>query len=417
VNYGYNTRGRQTGVRRRSRATREFIVFSACLAFFLFYLAVERLRLARALRRVPLRIAVTGTRGKSGVTRLIAAGLRESGARVMAKTTGSKAALILPDGSEEGIERPGPPSIREQIRVVERAAAAGAGSLVIELMSVGRECLEAESRRIVRPGLLALTNVRLDHLEAMGRTKEDIARTLAASIPGAAKVFLPAEESHRVFGETASRLGARLVLLDELRAEAEGPAGGDFEPNLRLALAVLESLGVSRTTAVRGMAKAGPDFGSLRVWRASFGTPSRAAWCVSAFAANDPESSAAVLARLPVLLPAGWGPLVGLLALREDRGDRTLQWVRAAGEGFFNDFEHVAVLGGPARAAARMFRRALGPGIRRFSFVPDSRPAELMERLVRTAGPGPVLVGLGNICGPGEAVIRHWQDVGTPHGR
>jgi gamma-polyglutamate synthase len=359
---------------------------------------------------------VTGTRGKSGVTRLIAAGLRESGARVLAKTTGSKAALILPDGSEEEIERPGPPTIREQIRVLERAAAAGAGTLVIELMSIGREYLEAESRRIVRPGLLALTNVRLDHIEAMGRTKEDIARTLAASIPRAAKVFLPAEEFHRVFEGTSARLGARLILLDKPLVGAEGPATGDFEPNLRLALAVLGSLGVSRTTALQGLAKASPDFGSLRAWRASFGTPPRPAWCVSAFAANDPESSAAVLARLPAILPAGSGPLVALLALREDRGDRTLQWVRAAGEGFFKDFEHVAVLGGPARAAARRFRRTLGPDIRRFSFEPNPRLAELMERLVGTAGRDAVLVGLGNIAGAGEAVIRHWQDVGTPHG-
>ena len=36
------------------------------------------------------RVAVTGTRGKSGVTRLIASGLRASGAKVVAKTTGSR---------------------------------------------------------------------------------------------------------------------------------------------------------------------------------------------------------------------------------------------------------------------------------------------------------------------------------------
>lgn len=368
------------------------------------------------MRRVPLRIAVTGTRGKSGVTRLVAAGLRESGARVLAKTTGSQAALVLPDGSEEGIDRPGSPSIREQLRVVHRAAAAGAEALVTELMSVGEECLFTESRRIVRPDLLALTNVRLDHQEAMGSRKADVARTLAAAFPEKAAVYFPAEEFYLIFEDTAARLGSRIVLLDQKAPGLSDLPWIDFEPNVRLALAVLESLGVGRSTAVRGMAKAAPDFGSLRAWRASFGTPPHPAWCVSAFAANDPESSAAVLARLPSLIPAGSGPLVGLLALREDRGDRTLQWVRAAGEGFFRDFERVAVLGGPARAAARRFRRALGPDIRKFSFVPNPRPAELMERLVGPAGPSPVLVGLGNIGGVGEAVIRYWQDVGTPHG-
>ena len=92
-------------------ATREFAVLTACLVALLVYLAREKARLSRALRRVPRRIAVAGTRGKSGVTRLIAAGLRASGAKVLAKTTGSKPVLILPDGSEREIARPGPASI------------------------------------------------------------------------------------------------------------------------------------------------------------------------------------------------------------------------------------------------------------------------------------------------------------------
>ena len=43
----------------------------------------------RSLNLIPLRIHVNGTRGKSSVTRLIAAGLREGGMRTFAKTTGT----------------------------------------------------------------------------------------------------------------------------------------------------------------------------------------------------------------------------------------------------------------------------------------------------------------------------------------
>src|SRR5512135_3914272 len=109
------------------------------LAGVLLYLAVERLRLARALRRLPRRVAVTGTRGKSGVTRLIASGLRASGAKVVAKTTGSRPVVILPDGSEREVARAGPPSVREQVRLVEMAASLGADTLVAEMMSIGGE--------------------------------------------------------------------------------------------------------------------------------------------------------------------------------------------------------------------------------------------------------------------------------------
>ena len=413
--------------------TRELLVLAACLGALLIYLSVERVRLARALARVPRRVAVTGTRGKSGVTRLVAAGLRESGVRVLAKTTGSKPILIFPDGSERDIPRAGPASIREQVRLVFLAAATGADILVSEMMSIGAECLAAESRQILRPGTLALTNVRLDHLDEMGRRKNDIARSLASAFPERTDIFIPKEEIYPVFEEAAVRTASRLHPVAPSATVVEPSPGprlsfGEFEPNVRLALAVLVSLGVERETAERGVAGASSDFGSLRVWRGRFGDPPRPAVCVSAFAANDPESSDAALLKIGGEFPphrrdAGensphasrrW---VGLLSLREDRGDRTLQWVRAAGEGFFRDFARVVLLGPPARAALRKIRKSPLPGGTVFSVYDGSSPEALMSRVVSAAPGEPVVVGLGNIVGPGELIVRYWEEKGTGHDR
>jgi UDP-N-acetylmuramoylalanine-D-glutamate ligase len=49
-------------------------------------LIVERLRLDRSRENIPLVIAVTGTRGKSTVTRMLASVLRCNGQHVLAKT-------------------------------------------------------------------------------------------------------------------------------------------------------------------------------------------------------------------------------------------------------------------------------------------------------------------------------------------
>ncbi len=402
--------------------TRELIVFAACLGALLLYLAVERVRMERALRRVPRRIAVIGTRGKSGVTRLVAAGLRASGARVLAKTTGSKSVLIMPDGSEQDIARPGGASIREQVRLVTLAAEMGADTLVSEMMSIGAECLAAESRRILRPGTLALTNVRLDHLDEMGREKAGIARTLASAFPERADVFVPAEEVYPVFEETAARRASRLHPVAppagvEGHGEGSPPAFDEFEPNVRLARAVLESLGVDGGTACRGMAGAAPDPGSLRIWRGRFGHPARPAVCVSAFAANEPESSTAALAKVRERISLEGRLLIGLLSLREDRGDRTLQWVRAAGGGFFREFAHVVVLGPPARAAFQKIRRSPAPGGTVFSYDSGSSPEELMNRVFSVADGEPVIVGLANIVGLGERIVRYWDEEGTAYDR
>lgn len=65
------------------------------------------------LDRIPVRIHVNGTRGKSSVTRLIAAGLRAGPRRTIAKTTGTMPRLILDDGLELPIHRAGSPNIIE----------------------------------------------------------------------------------------------------------------------------------------------------------------------------------------------------------------------------------------------------------------------------------------------------------------
>jgi gamma-polyglutamate synthase len=363
-------------------------------------------------------VAVAGSRGKSGVTRLVAAGLRESGLRVLAKTTGSKPVLILPDGTEEEVLRPGPASIREQIRLVSLAARSGADVLVAEIMSIGAECLATEARRILRPGTIVLTNVKLDHLEAMGRCKKDIARVLSSAIAERADLFLPEEEAYPVFAETAARSEARLHSVG-----VPDPAQGrsflprEHEPNIRLALAVCASLGVDRETALRGMAKARPDFGSLKIWHGLFGDPPRPAVCVSAFAANEPESSAAALELAEKSVPPGPRPRVGLLSLREDRGDRTLQWVRAAVGGFFRAFSAVVLIGPPARAALRKIRHQGIPGPTVLSSAGGESPEELMNRIFSLMPDEPYVVGFGNIVGPGDDIVRYWDRKGTVHDR
>ncbi len=313
------------------------------------------------------------------------------------------------------------------------ASKVGADTVVSELMSIGEECLATESGRIIRPGILALTNVRLDHLDQMGRSREDIARTLSAAFPEEGSVFLPREEVYPVFEKRAARLRTRIVPLggpiekdttlktQEARAKTEDVAAAyaaqrrEFEPNRRLALEILTELGLARETALEGMAKAVPDFGSLRIWRIRLGRPPREAYGVSAFAANDPESSAAVVDKIGEVLPLTSGSLLGLLCLREDRGDRTLQWIRAAEEGFFADFERVALYGIPARASLLRLRRSLGLRSDKFYRPPERDPVAAVSGLVSAVEHESVVIGLGNIVGAGEQIIRHWEKTGVPY--
>src|SRR5258706_7804959 len=134
------------------------------------YGAIELRRHERNLARIPVRVHVNGTRGKSSVTRLIAGGLRAGGRRPFAKTTGTMARMIRPDGQEVDVFRVGSPNIIEQTRIVRRALEAGADTLVVECMAVSPEVQPVAQLRLIKSTVGVITHVRAYHLRILGPT-------------------------------------------------------------------------------------------------------------------------------------------------------------------------------------------------------------------------------------------------------
>jgi poly-gamma-glutamate synthase PgsB/CapB len=393
------------------------LALSVCLAVLLLYLYIEKVLLERRLGKIRLRICVTGTRGKSSVTRLIASVLREAGYKTLAKTTGSKPTLILADGMEKEIGRAGRPSILEQKKVLRAAARSQSDAAVIEMMSIKAECLRAESEKLLKPHVLIITNVRLDHLDDMGRTKPEVAKSLAAAITGRGTVVVPEGEFLPVFEEVAERTGSKIVQIPRTLRRQESvqePRGTvlEFEENQTIALAVADYLKIDKETARRGIEKARPDFGSLKVFKVRLDDPARTWYMFSLFAANDPESTDKAL----FLLRRRWDPLpdktIGLLNLRQDRGDRSLQWLGALENGFFESFERLIFIGDHARALGR--RRKWSERARpNISALPEKDPWKIMGRLFAGESRDAVLIGLGNMGGLGEKLVDTWARMGT----
>jgi len=369
----------------------------------------ERLRLDRAVSAVPLRIAVTGTRGKSTVVRLLASVLRESGRRVLAKTTGSEAAFILPDGTERPIRRRGRPSILEQKKCVYQAARGGADCLVTELMSIHRENHRVESRGLIRPHVVAITNARVDHCDAMGRSEDEVASVLAESIVPASQVFVPVGELRGAFEIGVRQRGASLHVVEEGTHEQPEAAAVHFSRDLDLVVGICRHLGVDPATVARGLARATLDVGRLRVWRYPREPPARAVFVVNGFAANDPLSTREALGRAKALLPTTRGRVAGLLSLRSDRGDRTLQWVTALRGEARSWFDPLFILGGHAAAA----RRALGWG----QVIGGRDPDRIMANVTEGLNDRDVVFGFGNLGGKGRELVELWEMKGEEHGQ
>lgn len=387
----------------------------------LFY-AVEFLRLEQSRRRLSLRICVTGARGKSSVTRLLAAALSEAGLKVLAKTTGSRPMLLLPDGSEVELSRRGRPSVLEQIKVIRKAADLSADVVVAELMSIRPETLTIESHRIFKPNILLITNARPDHTEHWGPSRETAARCLAAAIAPDCMVFVPDEEMTPVWEEAAVQRGSEIRRVrgggsrtGGESARMESPIKGldgklKFEPNVRLVEAVTDYLNIDRGIAEQGIRRSLPDLGGLRIWRWQ-PDPDVPAWdCVSAFAANDPDSTRLVIEKLADLGLINGKPVIGLLNLRRDRGDRTLQWLEALRTGSFPGLQGLFVMGTHARAFKRRLkanRLGLQPII-----LKSGRAAGMMSAVTARTTPPALILGMGNMGGAGRELVEYWEREG-----
>jgi poly-gamma-glutamate synthase PgsB/CapB len=393
------------------------LVTGVVVLVFLVYLVIERLILSGRISRIPLRICVTGTRGKSSVTRLITACLRESGMSVLAKTTGSRPCLIYPDGSESEIKRRGNPSILEGRRMLKVGKAKKAQALVSEMMSVRCESLHSEVVQVFKPHILVITNVRADHLAEMGPAREDIVRCFAFGIPRKCTVFIPQEELDPLFLQRAGKVHSRVVQVREdslagLEKSREKIPAHEFGQNVRLALAVAEFLGIEEKIAFPAVSGVFPDLGSLKAWEKICGTPPAPWLFVSAFAANDPESTKRVLDKLESRGLFKGRKKIGLLNLRSDRGDRTIQWLKALVDEDRFSFHRLFLIGHHAALLKKKIKHQTGAAS---AVIKAKGPEELIAQITRLEKGPCVLVGLGNIAGMGRALVEHWEGKAKPY--
>ncbi len=371
---------------------------------------LETARHRRTVRRIPVRIHVNGSRGKSSVTRLIAAGLQAGGIRTCAKTTGSAARFIHVDGTETPVDRIGPPNIREQLGVFRRAAAEGAEALVLECMAVRPDLQWICEHRIVHSTHGVLTNVRPDHLEVQGPRLEDVARSLSQTIPRGAEYFTTEQRFAPQLAETARRLGTRFhgVAPDGVEERELLPFGYvEFADNVALALAVCEAVGVPRDLALRGMYGVTPDFGALARWPVE--TAGRRLEFVNAFAANDPESTLAIWRRLE--LDRCPERAVVLFNNRADRMRRARDLLPMLGR------EMTAIRYVLAGQQTGLLADQLRRRVPREAVLDlGGRGADdLWSGLAATAPDGAVVVGIGNIGGVGgELVALLGERAGSP---
>ena len=280
-----------------------------------------------ALNAIPLRIHVNGTRGKSSVTRLIAAGLREGGLRTFAKTTGTAPRVIDADGKDRIIHRLRLPSIGEQVRLLKYFASEKPDAVVMECMAVQPQYQWIAEHQMVKSQIGVITNVRPDHLEEMGPTEEDVALSLCNTIPVDGVLITGEDQKTDLMRDIAGKNESRFIHSNEstiTKEELEKFTYMEHPSNVAVALDACKEAGVERKTALAGMHKVKPDLGALIAWNLDLN--GKNIQFINGMAANDPVSTLQIWKFVMDRYPAEGGTCV-FFNSREDRPSRTRQMI------------------------------------------------------------------------------------------
>ena len=132
----------------------------------------------------PIRVTVSGVRGKSTVVRWLNEALVERGFETYAKVTGNHA-VSYRNLEERPIERDGTTRLYENERELRRHSPVDA--VVAENQGI-RAYTTRLANELYDPHVVVVLNVRRDHQSTLGATLPDIARTFSRTIPENAHV-------------------------------------------------------------------------------------------------------------------------------------------------------------------------------------------------------------------------------------
>ena len=277
------------------------------------------------LSSIPIRIHVNGTRGKSSVTRLIAAGLRAGGKRTFAKTTGTAPRVIDSKGIDRIIHRLRRPSIGEQVRLLKYFSSENPDVVVMECMAVQPQYQWISEHQMVKSHIGVITNARPDHLDEMGPTEVDVVKSLCNSIP-VGGTLVTAEHKHKdILQSVADRNESEIFFSNESTVSENVLnkfAYIEHPQNIAIALDVCHKMGIERDIALSGMHSVRPDLGALVVWKL-LGKQGPLQF-VNGMAANDPVSTLQIWKFVIDRYPTTSGTAV-FFNSRDDRPLRTKQ--------------------------------------------------------------------------------------------
>ncbi|MDM7959764.1 MAG: poly-gamma-glutamate synthase PgsB [Synechococcus sp. WH 8007] len=284
------------------------ITYILCLLAVTLFVkdAVHRHYYNLRISAVPIRIHINGIRGKTSLTRYLAAILRNSGYKVFAKTTGTSARIIDELGGEMSIYRPGKPNISEQLRIMTYFLDQRPDAVVVECMAVNPSYSKYLEKKIMNSNIYIFSNVYIDHVDQLGFSLQQIAESMCEGFPSNS-VILTTESNQAVLDilhHHAARRNSRIINANDTDYSFEDLSSFNHVPvlqNVKLCLAFAALLQIPRHKALSSIENCNFDEGQSSVTT----IPHRLAnvQFANLFAVNDIDTFELKVDELRVLYP------------------------------------------------------------------------------------------------------------------
>ncbi|MBU4350651.1 poly-gamma-glutamate synthase PgsB [bacterium] len=378
---------------------------------FLIWGIIEQINHLKRVNKIPIRIHVNGTRGKSTTTRLIAAGLREAGFKVLAKTTGTLPRLILEDGTEIPVKRRGNANIAEQMKIFTEAVKRKANVLVLECMAVNPEHQWVSEHKMVKSTIGVITNVREDHLEDIGPGLTNMVEALKLTIPQKG-ILVTAEKNYfPLFKEQADKLKTKIIWADPDDISSKIIKKFDymnFKENVSIALQVNKLLGVDEEVSLRGMLKANPDPGALKIYKLL--KKNKILFFVNAFAANDQRSTLLIWENVKKIFDLNNSPVIGIINSREDRALRAIQFAHILAKEII--LSKIILVGPLSMLTERALLKLKVPPENIINLARITDIEKVLQIVLQFTNNKVLLIGFGNTKGMGQSLIEYFNKFG-----
>ena len=386
-----------------------FIVFLVIFIISVLYGIIEFALHQKRIYSIPIRIHVNGTRGKSSVTRLIGAALRQGGFKTITKVTGTYPRLILEDGTETAIYRKTGANIIEQLAVTRFASKRKADALVIECMAVQPQYQWITETKMIHSTIGVITNVRMDHVEIMGYSLDEICDSLGKTIPKNHDLFTAENVIFNRLKRISEWKNAKIHQVDEsivTDEEMQGFKYFEHKENVALALEVSKHLGIKREVALKGMYKAIPDAGVLKLSKIEI--LGKRINFLNGFAANDPQSTLMIWEKIKTGNKLK-GLRIVLLNTRQDRLERAKQLSWLISTKMINDFDYLVLIGQSTQMVEDL---CVENGIKmsRILNLGMTEPESVFDAIHSYTENESTVFAIGNMGGMGGSVAEYFEN-------